>query len=192
MRREFGSWLTAALAGVALATVLAAVAACGGGGSGDEVASASGNGAAVSPSASSTADREEQLRIAAQCLRDHGIDLPDPDPNATGGAGGALRALQNVDRTKLQVALEACRDKLPNGGELPQLNQDQIAQLTKFTGCMREHGVDVPDPDPNQIALGLLRSGDFDLNSPTFKAAFTACQSLLPQFRTGATPTPTR
>lgn len=129
------------------------------------------------------------MRIAAQCLRDHGVDVPDPDPNATGGTGGILRALQNVDRSKLQAALEACRDKLPNGGELPKLDQAQIEQLTKFTGCMRAHGVDVPDPDPNQIALGLLRSGQFDLNSPTFQAAFTACQSLLPQFRPSASPT---
>jgi len=161
---------------------------CSGGSKGDEVATAGGNQAAVaSPSASASVDREEQLRVAVQCLRDHGLDLPDPEPGAVGG-GGVLQALANVDRTKLASALEACRDKLPNGGQPPRLDQAQLDQLRVFAQCMRDHHVDVPDPDPNQVALGLLRNGSFDLNSPTFQAAFTACRDKLPNFRPSASP----
>jgi hypothetical protein len=43
---------------------------------------------------------------------------------------------------------------------------------------MRSHGVR-NFPDPNSQG-GFLMGGDVDPNSPTFKSAMQACQSLLP------------
>ena len=52
----------------------------------------------------------EIFRQFAQCVRDHGVDLPDP--TADGGLqapSGGLAALQSP---AFQAALVACRDKL--------------------------------------------------------------------------------
>jgi len=56
--------------------------------------------------------QQEQLRVFAQCMRDHGVDMPDPDPNSGGfgfGNGGTT-----IDRNSptFQKAMEACQDKL--------------------------------------------------------------------------------
>ena len=58
------------------------------------------------------AAQQEQLRQFAQCMRDHGVDMPDPDPDSGGfgmGEGGA-----NFDRNDptFKKAMEACQDKL--------------------------------------------------------------------------------
>lgn len=57
----------------------------------------------------------------------------------------------------------------------------------KFSGCMRKHGV-TNFPDPN--SQGEIQFGSdtgIDPNSPTFKAARSACEKLLPN---GGQPTP--
>jgi hypothetical protein len=46
---------------------------------------------------------------------------------------------------------------------------------------MRSHGVDLPDPTTSGLGLGLARAlSSIDVNSPTFKAANTACASFRP------------
>jgi hypothetical protein len=53
---------------------------------------------------------QEKLRQLAQCLRDEGYDVPDPDPNNPAGMLGA----GGLDRTdpKLRQAIEACQEKV--------------------------------------------------------------------------------
>jgi hypothetical protein len=62
--------------------------------------------------------QQEQARQFAQCMRDNGVDMADPDPNSGGlGMGGANL---NTADPQFQKALEACQDKLtsilPGGG----------------------------------------------------------------------------
>jgi hypothetical protein len=132
-------------------------------------------GASARPSAS--VDTAEQGRKFAQCMRDNGIDMQDPDANG----GGGLRSLRgkNIDRDKLNKALEACRSLAPNGGQNPLNDPEQQEKLRVWAQCMRDHGADVPDPDPNNPGslLGLL------LNSadPRFQSAFEACRDKFVQ-----------
>ncbi len=56
----------------------------------------------------------EQMRAFSQCMRDNGLpDFPDPD------ADGRLRGTGHEDQgdPTYDAALEACRAKLPGGGE---------------------------------------------------------------------------
>jgi hypothetical protein len=56
----------------------------------------------------------EQLRKFSQCMRDNGLpDFPDPDPN------GQLRGAghEQQGNPTYQAAMEACRGKLPGGGD---------------------------------------------------------------------------
>ncbi|HEX6674624.1 MAG TPA: hypothetical protein VF486_06330 [Actinomycetes bacterium] len=55
----------------------------------------------------------EQMRKFSQCMRDNG--LPDfPDPDANGQLRGAGHEQQ--DTPTYRAAMEACRQKLPGGG----------------------------------------------------------------------------
>lgn len=174
------SRLRSVLAVPALALVLGAMAACGDNDSGGEVASANGGQAAPTASASPGAFDAEQARKFAQCMRDNGVpEFPDPDPNGGGGLGGVL-ANSNIDRNSaaFQKAAGACRDLMPNGGQRPQLDAAQTEQLRVWAQCMRDNGIDVPDPDPNGGGglFGSAGQNAIDRDSAAFQKAMEACQ----------------
>ena len=69
-----------------------------------------------------------------------------------------------------------------------------MSKLLSYAKCMRTHGInDFPDPTPGPGGQGggfSIKAGpgsDLDPNSPAYKAANQACQSLLPY---GGTPPP--
>ncbi|GIF26759.1 hypothetical protein BJ973_000151 [Actinoplanes tereljensis] len=165
----------------ALALALTCLAACGGGGTEDTgIASAGG---AATPSASASAGATgDGLKFAA-CMRENGIDMPDPDPSSAGGGLQSVRG--SADQTKLNAALQKCQQYRPTGGQGSALsdpaNQKQLEELAK---CFRSHGVDVPDPDPATGFRGLTTQLQTLQADPDWNTAMTACQSLMP---TGAT-----
>jgi hypothetical protein len=114
----------------------------------------------------------------AQCMRDHGVDMPDPDPN-----GGLSIQIGAGDKAKFGAAQEACKSMLPNGGVPPTPSAEDLEKARQFAQCMRDHGVtDFPDPDPNAGGIRINGDANSDLNpdNPTFKAAQEACNSLMP------------
>ncbi len=148
-----------------------------------------------SSSASSSANVRFQARLKlAACFRAHGVNVPDPSPTSAGGAssqGGspAFKALQNYSRTQIQSAFDACRAEAVQAFPALNLSPAQRAQrqqqLVKFAQCLRSHGLNVPDPTFNGSggAFGFGQGfRSLDLNSPAFKSAFAACQSLRPRF----------
>ncbi|MBO0868504.1 MAG: hypothetical protein J2P15_08055 [Micromonosporaceae bacterium] len=150
---------------------------CGSGSKGPGVASANGAGpsATARPTPTTSQDRQQQMVDYARCMRAHGVDVPDPDP----GGGGAVKIQvpQGTSQEKMRAAQEACKQYLPNGGAPPSLSPEQLAAAQKFAQCMREHGIDIPDPDPGNPGI---RIRNIDPNDPKFKAAQQACQGLLP------------
>jgi hypothetical protein len=110
----------AGLVGAVLALALA-VAACGGGGKANGVASLGGaNKPTATTSASGGNDRQMALAFA-RCMRQHGIDMPDPSPNGgievKGGPGTA-----NPDSPKFKAAEQACQQYEPKGKKSTQSN----------------------------------------------------------------------
>ncbi|MCY0916862.1 hypothetical protein OS965_01555 [Streptomyces sp. H27-G5] len=77
-----------------------------------------------------------------KCLREHGIDAPDPepgqDPRGMTLGGGA-------DPEKMQKAMEACGMKGPGSGAGP--TQEEKDKELKWVRCMRENGVNLKDPE---------------------------------------------
>jgi hypothetical protein len=157
---------------VVLLLTLALAAACSSSPQKPSVATAATGSA--KPSASPSLSKAEANRRFAQCMREHGVDMPDPGPDGNlqfdPGAGG--------DRNKAVAAASACQQYLPNGGDLKNLSPEQLEQGRAFAKCMREHGVDMPDPDPNS-GLSALLNGSVDFNSPAFKQASEACQGVI-------------
>lgn len=126
----------------------------------------------AAPSGTTAAD---QGVLFAQCMREHGVDVPDPGPDA-----GTLGGVAGVDRNDpaVEPAMAACKEHLPGGGDLSTLDPSQTDKLREFAGCMREHGVDMPDPDPNS---GKPDNGGFDRTGPAFRDALRACEDKLPE-----------
>ncbi|WP_432832310.1 hypothetical protein [Dactylosporangium sp. CA-092794] len=148
-----------------------ALAACSSAPSGPSVATAATGTA--KPSASASIDKAEANRQFARCMREHGVDVPDPGPD-----GNLQFDAGSGDRDKAVAAASACQQYLPNGGSLSNLTPQQLEQARAFAKCMREHGVNMPDPDPN-TGLSSLLNGTVDFNSPQFQAAAQACQGTV-------------
>jgi hypothetical protein len=58
------------------------------------------------------AAQQEQLRQFAQCMRDNGVDMQDPDPNSGGFGMGDGGAQFDQNDPTFKKAMEACQDKL--------------------------------------------------------------------------------
>ena len=63
-------------------------------------------------------DPEEAALAFAECMREHGVDMPDPQV----GSNGEFRVTVNggpgsLDMEAMQAAQEACQDLMPGGGE---------------------------------------------------------------------------
>jgi hypothetical protein len=170
-----------------MAVVLAFTLAACGGNDDDGVASLGDDAAEASASASPSVDPEEALQRFAECMREHGVeDFPDPQIGDDGGiqiqapAGGP----GDADRETLDAAMEACQDLLPQdlgpGGEGPSA-EDQAAledALLAYAQCMREHGIDFPDPEFSDGGV-TQRGGDFDPSDPDFQEADEECNRFL-------------
>ncbi len=171
---------------VAVAAAGLLVAGCGGGdGAGAKVASIGGTTTTTGTGGSASnsgGDLQERALAFAKCMREHGIDMPDPKVDANGRMNMRVNG-RGVDDAKMRAAQTACQDKMGGSfgpGSGPADPRFQEAAL-KYSQCMRQHGVPkFPDPQPNGGLL--VRSGDgVDPNSPTFKAADKTCQQLLPK-----------
>jgi hypothetical protein len=168
--------------GLVLGLLLALGAAgCGGADAGDGVATAGGGGdgtASASATPAPMSDEERQVKFA-QCMRDKGIDMPDPEIDS---GRVRIQAPDSVDPAKMQAAMEKCKQYLPNGGQPKKADPATIEQMRKFAQCMRENGVpDFPDPGADGgIRIQVNPGSKMNPNDPTFKAAQEACAQYRP------------
>ncbi|MEV6410542.1 hypothetical protein [Kribbella sp. NPDC051718] len=162
----------------ALATLALAITLTGcGSGSDDnqQVASGSGAQATTSPGTTPGSDGlslDEKGVKFAQCMREHGINVPDPEPGK-----GPMIKLDPSDGTRedMDKAMEACKEFSPQRetGPDPQLEENG----RKFAACMRENGVEkFPDPKPGQRGVIIDKAAGED---PDFPKAQEACQPIL-------------
>jgi hypothetical protein len=117
-------------------------------------------------------DVDLQLKYA-KCMRDNGVDIPDPKADGSGMVvlGGGADA-------KSQAAIDKCKQYLPNGGEPKKMSPEELAAMVKYAQCMRKNGIDMPDPNPN----GMTRAqpaGDPAHMAKVDKAA-KACEQFMP------------
>jgi hypothetical protein len=165
---------------LAVTLALAAVAGCGGKGTNDpQVASAQTGGPTASAGATATPSDDPDAPIKfSRCMREHGISwFPDPK-----GGGLSIRVPKGQDKKKFDAAQEACKQFMPNGGEMRPPSAEELEQARQMSKCMRENGIpDFPDPNPNG---GLTVNGDkmrIKPDSPTWKKAEQACAQYFPK-----------
>jgi hypothetical protein len=163
------------------------------------------DGATPTPSPSAgPEDPEEALFAFAECMREQGIDMPDPvirrfeagsgadeggitTDEAGPGEGGGPQFDPSSD--EFIAAEEECGHLLDSlgavePGDEPQLTPEQEEAFLAFTECMREHGIDMPDfGSGGAIRIGPGSGADegpsFDPRSGEFQAAREECDEHL-------------
>lgn len=125
-------------------------------------------------------DREEALLQFAACMRDGGVDMPDPQFTADGRANmGTLFGDIDQNDPEVKAALTACDQYLPSSTQSdPAAVAEQQERLLVFAACMRDEGIEMADPvaggGPGRGALAGL-----DQNDPEIAAALEVCRPLL-------------
>jgi ABC-type glycerol-3-phosphate transport system substrate-binding protein len=133
----------------------------------------------------------------SKCMRDHGVDFPDPQRVGSGGIKLTGRNI-NPNDPKTKSAQSACQKYMQiGGGETidPARRAKLQENALKFARCMREHGVDMPDPQLSGKGGLTFQAGPgsgggnsgpgkgkglgVNPDSPKFKAADKACNHLL-------------
>jgi hypothetical protein len=181
VKPKLGFAATVGAVAVALALGLAA---CGGNDDSDGVASLSdttsqgGSGGSQGSSGGSASREEwEQAQLDyAKCMRQHGVDFPDPKN------GEFQLKTKRRDARKTDEAQRACAPILEKARP-PQLSEEQQAQVREaalaFARCMREHGVDMPDPEFRDGGGMLMRMPPGAENDPQLEEAQKACQPIM-------------
>jgi hypothetical protein len=165
-------------------TGLVLLVACTGSGRGSDVATLGRGGKSPNPRPSQ--DPEEAFLRFAECMRDRGVEVSDPQETEGGGEviqfGG-----EGIDQEQLEQADTFCRHLLPEGTDEPaDLSPQEQARLSdrlvRFAHCMREHSIDFPDLDPGSGGF-INTPGDPDAPDPAqpgFEEAEEACARFLP------------
>lgn len=175
--------------------VVALAAACSASAAGPGVATLESQAPDAVASASPSLSPEDALLAFAECMREHGVDMPDPtyeegeDGSVSIGIVGGSPG--EVDKDEFREADAACRHLMtavmPAGrGEMSAEDEEKFLQ---FARCMRENGVDFPDPaagggfvfeaGPSEDGTSGGKGG-IDPNDADFQAAQEACGDLLP------------
>jgi hypothetical protein len=149
-------------------------------------------GGAGADNATAGSDRRAEFREAAlkfaKCMREHGVDMPDPKFDGgrvelrIGGPGDP-----KANETTMRQAQEACR-KYMESVKPPDISEQQKREFKdralRFARCMREQGIDMPDPQFGENGGMTQRfeegTGPED---PRFREAQEKCQKYQPKFR---------
>lgn len=139
-------------------------------------------------------DQTEAMLAYAQCLRDNGIDVDDPEPGSGGPrailGGGPGSDDAGIDRRSEEfiAANEACSAILEaSRPEVdPEVQQERLEEQLALAQCIREQGFEeYPDPAIGSDGrLQRVRGQEMseigiDRRSPEFQAAFVACRDSL-------------
>src|SRR3954454_21217063 len=143
-------------------------------------------GGAGKPSSADTEAKNRQAMLAfARCMRAHGVDMADPKFSDDGHRVNFSAGGKTTSKATLDTAQKACAhyQKAVEPSSTSKAHQAEFRRAALANArCMREHGIDFPDPqfDENggaRVSIGRSAKPD----SPKFKAAQKACEKYLPR-----------
>ncbi|SEG72972.1 hypothetical protein SAMN04489712_11056 [Thermomonospora echinospora] len=113
----------------------------------------------------------DELVEFAECLRGQGIDVPDPKPGQN-----LANWLSEENRAELRDsrAVAACEDKLPSAVKDRMKDPELQNRLLRFAQCMRDNGVDMPDPKNGRLDFDAI-----DRDAPNYQEAAGKCRETL-------------
>ncbi|GAA2260882.1 hypothetical protein GCM10010415_24220 [Streptomyces atrovirens] len=173
------------LLAAAASVVALALTGCGGDEGDSDIPTAASGGAAT-PSAGSDAQGGgddvaayvQAQREYVKCLRENGVDAPDPDEKGTIDFGDNLDLKKDA---KFRAATEKCAEYLAavpesiEKGNQSKLTAEQIKVKQQYAKCMQENGAaDFPDPGPDGLG-----QGEWDQSSAGAKRAIRICGPIV-------------
>ena len=122
---------------------------------------------------------EEGVLEFAQCMREEGINFPDPTFDIDGNPQFDNLEIDNEE--EFERAFENCEDilrnALPEQFDLdPEVEAALVDASLEFSQCMRDQGIDFPDPKPGEFGFFAFRDADIDFSSEDVQEAFEICQ----------------
>ena len=122
---------------------------------------------------------EEGVLDFAQCMREEGINFPDPSFDIDGNPEFDDVNIENDD--EFEAAFDNCedilREALPEQFDLdPEVEAALVDASLEFSQCMRKQGIDFPDPKPGEFGFFAFRDADIDFQSEEVQEAFEICQ----------------
>lgn len=170
------------LAATAVTLLLGLSAACGNGSGDDDSALPDAAGASsASPSGDDEADLdpEDAMLKFAECMREHGVDMPDPSPG-----GGVRMNGEGLSEDQMEAAQAACQKWMDmaepeDGGK--ELTEEEKQSFLDMAACMRERGYNFPDPefDGGRVTQK-VEKGEGDLpgpDDPAFQQDMEECSA---------------
>lgn len=172
------------LLSVVFATFLiGTLASCGSddGDSGSDLPDAAGasSDAADTDDESDTEDisQEDAMLKFTECMREQGVDMPDPEPG-----GGMRMSGEGLSEEQMDAAHEACQKwmdlAMPEDGEAPEMSPEDKQAMLDMAQCMRDRGYDFPDPqfDGGRITQRIDKGEEgIDPEDPAFRADIDEC-----------------
>ncbi|MGW5115882.1 hypothetical protein ACWEQ8_10610 [Streptomyces noursei] len=125
-------------------------------------------GGAQGSGASDAGKKEDDAYKYRQCLRDNGVQVQEPKEGQAAG-------IEVKDEKAFKKAQDACKDLPGASKEMSQEEQEKaLDEAVKMAKCMREHGVDMPDP---QLKDGKLtaQAGGASVDREKMDKAMKAC-----------------
>ncbi|MGW9303104.1 hypothetical protein ACWHA3_20110 [Streptomyces cyaneofuscatus] len=137
----------------------------------------SGDGGGTKSGGSSSGSKkteEDQALEHRKCLREQGLNIPEPKPGENGM--GVTIDGGSKGKKEMEKAFKACQDKAVGGGP-KELSQAEKDKMVAFARCMRKNGFDMPDPKFDGGAMQAapaLKAEDMK----KFEKADKACESV--------------
>ena len=123
---------------------------------------------------------EEGVLNFAQCMREEGINFPDPTFDIDGNPQFDNVDVENED--EFEEAFTNCEDilrnALPEQFDLdPEVEAALVDASLEFSQCMREEGIsNFPDPTPGEFGFFAFRDAEIEWTSDDVQEAFEICQ----------------
>lgn len=119
-----------------------------------------------------------QLKLQ-ECLKEQGVAPPERRTGSGGDGGVEVRRPSDAEVEKLQDALEGpCKDE--QEAAFGSISEEDRAKMEdariRMTACLREHGVEMPEPDGDGPVIMRLDARDDELQQ-----AMDACRDELPE-----------
>ncbi len=128
------------------------------------------------PTTMTAVDTEMAMREYTECMREHGVDMPDP----TVQDGVVTNSVSTDDFEASEGAVEECSPLLEAAfGDFelsPEEQAEFMDQQLAFAKCMRDRGLDWPDPSPDGINM-IQFGGDGEFDTEVLNEAMDACSS---------------
>jgi hypothetical protein len=187
-----GSSGTSTNAAATAATSASATSPAGGSAAPTAARSSTRSAAPGTPNATSNAG-PRRFPAIRECLQKSGVTLPKHTPGSGGppvggafpGANGRPALPKGVTRAQFEAALKKCGGRgfgggvsRPGGTGPRTVNPGFRQGLAKFATCLKQNGVDVPNP--NTSGKGpIFSTKGIDTKSAKFRAATVKCHSIL-------------